>query len=889
MIIKRKKKIYINILSIFIVIILSLLAINKEQLPIIKADAIQYIMGMDLGFSHKVALVDSGEGIFQNGMDEGISEYRKQILPSIFKSIPKIIKYKMNSQAIERIDIDIKYVDYKKITRDRDRALKRGLLSNPETVKVEIRFQGKVYKAKIRLKGDTIAHWGSLNRMSFRVNLKGNNTILGYKKFSIQKPSSRHHPYDYAFQSMMRQLGNLSATHNFVHVYVNGKDWGVMDVEEHMSKRFLEKQDRKESAIVRFSNERYWLYSYNSKYPYTKYRLSSPSLYLHLYGSKKYLKNNRYRRIYSYIMKHNVNYEPALYDIDQLTKAYILSTAWGDWHTLGSNNTRYYFNPYTLKLEPITTDQSGYSPLKDRESIPFFNYLPPQFTNVMLDQQYSRNLSNNLSAVQNTVLGINKHLNEPAHFFPVDRKKNGSTVINNMNKIMSDNDEYLAYRPLNLYHIPRAGPVNEEDLTRQDGISKLTLPTNLQASEFNELLHIRHFTDGRIELYSLLPDDILVKDILFKGESFNDEDFIVPSYLSDSDPLILHTQYLGVQDDNFTFKTEYMGFSSEMKNGISLTEDKIHNPLLLDTVLSENILKRLDNGDYEFNKGSWIVNKPLIINGDLRIPPGVNIKFSKDAYLIVKGALIAEGNIDKPILLEPVTDSWKGIYILNANKRSRLTNVVIKNVRGLKDGLLELSGGITFYKSDVDFTDVEIEGVEAEDAINIVKSDFSMKFVRINNTVSDGFDSDFSHGIVSKSIFSNIGGDALDFSGSNIKIEGVEAIHVKDKAISGGEKSIININNSSFKDVGVGVASKDGSNILVANTSILDYRLHAAMSYIKKDFYDITTSIELVNCKIDQGEPYIRQKGTKMIVNNSEIPEIEVNVRELYKSTVMKK
>ena len=172
--------------------------------------------------------------------------------------------------------------------------------------------------------------------MSFRVRLKGGGTILGNKKFSLHKPYARCHPYDYVFQSMVRGVGNLSPVHNFVHLYVNGTDWGIMDMEEHMSKEFLERLKRKESAVVRFGNEKLWSYTRTHQDPYSRnqdpysmYRISDPTLFVHLYGSGKNLKNNHYRKMYSYISKHNINNAAHLYDIDSFTKAYLLATAWG--------------------------------------------------------------------------------------------------------------------------------------------------------------------------------------------------------------------------------------------------------------------------------------------------------------------------------------------------------------------------------------------------------------------------------------------------------------------------------------------------------------------------------------------------------------------------------
>ena len=54
---------------------------------------------------------------------------------------------------------------------------------------------------------------------------------MGFRKFSIHKPSARQHPYDQTFQDMQRQLDNISSQNNYINVYVNGERWGIMNIE----------------------------------------------------------------------------------------------------------------------------------------------------------------------------------------------------------------------------------------------------------------------------------------------------------------------------------------------------------------------------------------------------------------------------------------------------------------------------------------------------------------------------------------------------------------------------------------------------------------------------------------------------------------------------------
>ena len=65
----------------------------------------------------------------------------------------------------------------------------------------------------------------------------------------------------------------------------------------------------------------------------------------------------------------------------------------------------------------------------------------------------------------------------------------------------------------------------------------------------------------------------------------------------------------------------------------------------------------------------------------------------------------------------------------------------------------------------------------------------------------------------SNTFFKNIGGDAIDASGSNISIIDTIIYNAKDKGISAGEKSEINIENLKIDSSTFGLVSKDLSNV----------------------------------------------------------------------------
>jgi hypothetical protein len=154
--------------------------------------------------------------------------------------------------------------------------------------------------------------------------------------------------------------------------------------------------------------------------------------------------------------------------------------------------------------------------------------------------------------------------------------------------------------------------------------------------------------------------------------------------------------------------------------------------------------------------------------------------------------------------------------------------------------------------------------------------------------VSDALDSDFSDGYIKNLIIEDVGGDAVDTSGTNLKISNLKVSQVIDKAISAGESSSISISQCSLQNIGVGIASKDGSNVTVSECQIKNAKLSALMTYVKKDFYG-KPNLEVKSSKFDVVRKSIRQHGTTLLIDGKPVPYSNLNVDQLYNSTFMRK
>jgi hypothetical protein len=299
-------------------------------------------------------------------------------------------------------------------------------------------------------------------------------------------------------------------------------------------------------------------------------------------------------------------------------------------------------------------------------------------------------------------------------------------------------------------------------------------------------------------------------------------------------------------------------------------------------------------GTLSIKPGTWKVLTSIVVpkNSMLNISSATTLQFSKQAGIISHGALHFQGTNDSRINLEGIdAGSWQGVTVINAAGESVLSNIEIKAAKGRTESTWSLTGGVTFYKSNVTINDSLIEDSRGEDALNIIHSNFTLDNVTIKKTLSDAFDADFSTGKVSGGLYQDIGlaggGDAIDVSGSNITAENVRFININDKAISAGERSHVLATGLDINGTGTGAASKDASKLEIKTSTIRNARVAGLMAYIKKPEYGPG---KIISSEINFGDGFEKaraQKGSFISIDNKSVNETDFDVKKLYK-TVMK-
>ena len=311
--------------------------------------------------------------------------YVKEYAVANFKARPEFLK------------IDIAHKHYMRLNYTREQALAKGkLVSSPDDmVPAQITHRGKVYDVKLRLKGDFIDHWEDEHKWSFRIRVRGDNTLFGMKQFSVQNPGTRGFIYEWITHKALRTVDLPSLRYDFIRLIVNGRDLGVYALEEHFDKHLIENSRRREGPIVRYDEDLCFSEvirgiggdrdrvcaltgagSFLAAYPdafHTNKLLADPVKAEQIVKAMHLLEQFR----------HGDLPTNQVFDVEQLAKFFAIVELVGSMHMANWRNMRFYYNPVTSRLEPV-----GFDGGDGRHAIPILAPLINSFSNSARDHEF---------------------------------------------------------------------------------------------------------------------------------------------------------------------------------------------------------------------------------------------------------------------------------------------------------------------------------------------------------------------------------------------------------------------------------------------------------------------------------------------------------------------
>ena len=821
---------------------------------------------------------------FRFSLKQNYSHYSNFFLNPL-QSLHNFYKGVMSSEY-NSIYIDIKFEDKKKldflskISSEGD-----GNISEQSKLYVpaKITHNKNKYKAEIRLKGDWGDHTLREKKRSYRVKLKNQKTLFGMRKFSLQHPDVRGYLYEWFCHKIFKQEEIIGLRYDFIKVYLNGDDYGIFAIEEHFDKRLVENNKRKESPIIRFDENNFFrefreFYNhndsrigYNNPSGYGSFNRSPIRSFKSFINSEDSLLTQNLKVGHSLLESfREKKIKPSdAFNIEKLASYLAIVQVLRGYHGANWRNIRFYYNPFTMNLEPIAFDmydgsiEKNFNLFIEDEKNGFFEIL---FSDNEFYKTYVKKLEKYSDKIYLDTIFFNfkKDLNRvnnilysewPSYFF--DKSK------------FYDNANYI--RSI----INPAKAIRVEFLQKDNKLIELEI-TNLQRM--------------KIEIGDVRSKDKIVyknssKDKVINGlnHDSNIEKLII-NYIKESDDhsiddsLFLEYKILGLDNVRIEKITK--------KNALGIENLKIHQSYKIGNVddFSFVIKNELDK-KITFNSDSIIIDRDIIIPSgyEVLIKNGAFIDMINSSSIISYSNIICKGLENKRITFTSSDNTGQGISVISTNSVSKFKFVDFENLQAVNKPFYSLTSSLTFYQSNVHFYNCSFsKNLKGDDLLNIVRSQFFIENSIFDYSFADALDIDFAEGSINNVRFNYCGNDCLDISGSDVDINNIVISHCRDKGISAGENTRLIGSNIKVNSSEIAICSKDLSLIELNGAIINDSNIGFTAFQKKPEFGPGYLSLNNISFSSVNNEFFIETESSCLVDGYEANQEKIDNVESLY-------
>ena len=789
-----------------------------------------------------------------------------------------LLQNQLSTDNAPKINVQIKPSALTTLKTVREASIKLGVLSGINWVNAIILFDGKTFKAKLRLKGLLSDHWALFHRASFKVRLKDRATLMGFDEFSLHKPKSRAFPFSDAFNQFLANLGLYSYGSRYVNVSVNGESWGLMQLEGVSSEAFSASNQLKESFFLELGNHEISRFEQEIKpagieVP-SSYLLSDPLIFLNFKASKKIAATRAFREDIKLIGEKVRGRDNSIFDHEQLMRCFIAALIWNDGHALLNANGDYYFNPYTRKLQHLPTDVIAPFNIESTGIFPRRKFHPllklPHYASIVTMTDVYGYIEKNYVEIASAISGLDEYVRSLYKNFPLETPPEIESVL-------LENLQYLLeVRPAFL----------ENDMRQSSPKRKVDVP-NDYLEKNPPLAHLEHNESGAIDIFNLTDSDIYLGDVSIDGSGLDSglRGYKIPPLdRSVIEPVTLRTKASGRLDDRLSVSFYSNAGESESTNRFSLSSRGRAESYAIGELASKATIAFLSERHMTIKSGVTLISKSIEFTGEIEIQPGARLYFCDECEMIVNGSLNLLGNEGASISLQGINGGWGGIYIIGDRASvSSWSYATVSSTRPLTVGEYRRAGGVTFYNSDIQMNNVSFTGSMFDDAVNIVQSSYRIKDMKVEDAYSDGVDFDYSSGELTKVYLAAAGGDGLDFSGGNSAITESYFRDIGDKAISAGEEARAKIKSIHVTNAPIGVASKDGSIVTLQGMHCEGGVVNPLATFSKKSMYESSAKIVADRIRPACERGLIRQMGSQMTLNGAEVPATRFDARSLYR------
>ena len=726
------------------------------------------------------------------------------------------------------LDIKFKYVqqidNYCQLSRE------RGFIFDDvkqECFPAILTYNSEKYDVSLSLTGIYLDHIET-GRMSYKVKVKKGKTIFGMREFGLLIPDTRGFLSDWIAHMLQKKEGLIALRLDFINLTVNGTNKGIYILEEGFDTRLIENNRYRDGIIFK------------------------PDLNGIIIANRKQMESDPLSRariillenLWQAFINNDIPLEN-IFNIDKIAKDYAISDLISGEHSRVLDNMRYYFNPITNLIEPISRE-FGFL----RNS---YAWTDQDKTRILIKHVFEDGAKNQATQIGWVGKWYHKKFFENEKFtelyikelHKMSQVEYFDSFFDSIEPQMKENLSYI-YKQNPFYSYPKKFLYNNQLIIKEDLNPLYPIVKSYLVDYGKEILvefqnmyilpvQIKYIILNDSLIYNPIQNSIIAPDYNSSGISF-----LYRFSSNDKKNVLIENE------NNFTCYFSILGLDEvkscriipHIKNN---SNDIISNPttMCMDFQKLDFLKINLETRTIVIQKGHYTINQLYAIAPDFTVvcEAGVTIDLIENAGIISYSPISCVGTKNDPILLTSSDSTGQGICILNVLEKSSFNYVTFNNLSNFDYNEWKLTGAITFYETNVSIQNCEfMNNRGGDDCLNIVRSTFEITNSKFINTHADAFDADFSRGTISSSSFINTGNDAVDISGTMLDMDSIFMEYIQDKGLSIGEKSILHATKINIFDSEIAVCSKDMSTINLSNYALKNDKV-GFTAYQKKPEY----------------------------------------------------
>jgi len=770
---------------------------------------------------------------------------------------------------LDEFALDIKFKHLLRLQYLRKRSLEVGLILpefKNEEFPAKLSYKGATHDVKIALTGLVAkSHLRNPTKWSFELKVKGDDTVLGMKRFALLLPDTRGYLTDWLGFELMKEMGMMGFRVDFVNISINGKDAGVFYLEERFDKHLIENNRLREGIIFKIDE---------GLLPYREDKLmedpatKSQVLLIH--------------RLWQDVMAGDLPLHK-FFDMKKMAQAFLICDLMNNKHPLAAQNMRYYFNPVTGLAEPILREWEELDNNNQSTISSFLEKPLPGTRHYRFEQMpFLRLVYDNLEFKRHYIREAAKACQvQFMDQFLLSRKNELDKLVSRIYRAWPfyEPPYHILYE--NQQHIRSAlFPGGEQINARFDKV------------EGNRLrIHLENLQDFPLEAAWLswrdsirfYPEEPAVLDSRVKTpkEQALLFHFRIPEGLSWDEKLSgelkVHYNLLGLEPGEKTAPVRHWGYDHRIDLAGS-PEVKPANyasfPFIVEEAGGEVI---------RIPAGNWTIARPLLIPArkSLEIAAGAKIDLVNQASITSYSPVFCRGTEDLPVQISSSDGTGRGLAVIEAREGSVLSHTIFENLSGPEEAGGLLPGAVTFYRSAVQINSCAFSNnIQGRDFLSIVRSDFTINNALFSNICANAFNSSLSTGSILNSSFANISGKGIDVSGTALYLSHILLNAIGEEGISARDGSELEANWAEIRNAAIGISGKDGARLSISNARIANSKVGVALYQEKQTFGPVTATASGLEA-LKSPTPYLVEKHSSFTLNGSIIPAKGENIKNI--------